>query len=681
MADRSKTITLRLAGIPQPPSARSLPTLLRATERSGSSHDPFLDEVVEVESSYSVDATARDSQAAPRDEPIAASSLLLLEATDGTLVFQNAERLLELQRERFPDQTAGDVLDLALVRDRSVTERGVGDWIWRTVSVLRLKQDAIVDAAIDKAQEWVRERLEDFVEDAAQLGASWWGAKALMWAIESRLAGRPGPYLWRGEPMGDGDHQTPEQLRALAEGGPLLVLLHGTGSHTHASFKGLLADGAAWGDLRTHFGNRIVGFEHRSFSESPIDNALALAQQLPARARLALLSHSRGGLVGDLLCAQEFSDAAIKSYRQEPPQKESKRQQALRERVAVEEQDKLRSLRLLLREKELRIERYVRVAAPAGGTTLLSDNLDLFLSGLLSLTGKLVGAVAGPGASPFFSAFKRIVMEIADKRLEPRLVPGIEAMLPEAPMARLLAGGRPRPEVRMAVVAGDCEMDSWSFKRLGLAFTDWMFFDNAKNDLVVDTQSMYAGVAQVDTRALYDEGAEVNHFNYFSNKRSQDAVRSWLTGAQERLDAIPNFEPLEPLDEPDTPSRGGPAETAAATNSLPVVVLLPGTMGSYLRAYYRRRRRNGDRIWFDVDDLMRGGMRHLSVDAERVEPDGLFDRFLRQPGRVPTPSRPPRRAIRLRLATHRRAGSRSVGASGRPGAGRSSRSTGAPDGP
>ena len=53
----------------------------------------------------------------------------------------------------------------------------------------------------------------------------------------------------------------------------------------------------------------------------------------------------------------------------------------LREKVVAEEQAKLRELRELLDSKKLQIERYVRVASPARGTTLLSDNLDVFLSG------------------------------------------------------------------------------------------------------------------------------------------------------------------------------------------------------------------------------------------------------------------------------------------------------------
>ena len=86
---------------------------------------------------------------------------------------------------------------------------------------------------------------------------------------------------------------------------------------------------------------------------------------------------------------------------------------------------------------------------------LLSDNLDVFLSGLLSLTSRVVGAVSGPAGSAVMSVFRRIVLEIADKRVDPRLVPGIEAMLPDSPLAALLARSPRRQGLAMSVIAGD----------------------------------------------------------------------------------------------------------------------------------------------------------------------------------------------------------------------------------
>ena len=81
-----------------------------------------------------------------------------------------------------------------------------------------------------------------------------------------------------------------------------------------------------------------------------------------------------------------------------------------------------------------KVQRYVRAASPAQGTLLASGNFDLFLSGLLTL----IGQVPFFFGSPLYSAFKRVVIEIAKNRTNAHLVPGIEAMLPDSPMARLL---------------------------------------------------------------------------------------------------------------------------------------------------------------------------------------------------------------------------------------------------
>ncbi len=510
---------------------------------------------------FELAATARGEPGEQVREALAGDALLALEAADGTTLFVRADKLRADLERLFPDEVQPGQLDISVLRDRAGAARGLGDWLWSRLSVLELGKDAIIDAARDKAIEWAREKFGDQVQEVVEAGVSWLGAKALMWAIESQLAGEPGLYRWKGEALQLGDRLTPdgEELRRDAEAGAVLLFIHGTGSHTYGGFKDLYSAGSRddWDQLTLPFQGRIYGFEHRTFSESPIDNALMLAKALPKGARLSVVTHSRGGLVGDLLCLGGLDEELIRAYRRDAPAGEDEKpwQKTVREQVAAEEQQKLRDLRDLLNAKAFLIDRYVRVACPAEGTTLLSDNLDLFLSGLLSLTNKLVGAVAGPGASPVLSAFKRIVLEIADKRMDPRLVPGIEAMLADAPMAALLAWAPRKQGIRMAVIAGDIEMEAGFFKRIGVMFTDWMFFDGAKNDLVVDTTSMYGGLASRGTLGLFDDGPEVNHFHYFRNSRTRVAVRDWLT--DEEPEALAGFERSVSLREPTPAGSGG----------------------------------------------------------------------------------------------------------------------------
>lgn len=113
--------------------------------------------------------------------------------------------------------------------------------------------------------------------------------------------------------------------------------------------------------------------EHRTFSESPIANALQALEHLPKKAQVQLVSHSRGELVADLLCdpADPNLPRWIKSYRRTPRPDEARREKrdtalaAEPEAFAETEQRNLEALRKLLEQKQLKITHFVRVAAPA----------------------------------------------------------------------------------------------------------------------------------------------------------------------------------------------------------------------------------------------------------------------------------------------------------------------------
>ena len=241
------------------------------------------------------------------------------------------------------------------------------------------------------------------------------------------------------------------------------------------------------------------------------------------------MSHSRGGLVADLLCLTDF-DSLIDRYEfgfegiGDPSRDETERVIGELDTAHAEHRAELRLLAAELRDKQLTIQRYVRAASPAHGTLLASGNFDLFLSGLLTL----IGQVPFLFGSPFYSAFKRVVIDIAKNRTDPHLVPGIEAMLPDSPMAWLLREAPVRPGIRMAVIAGDIQGGNL-LTRLGVLLTDFVLFDNVDNDLVVDTPAMLAGIAQkAGARVLFDRGADVSHFRYFTNQDTRAALRDWL---------------------------------------------------------------------------------------------------------------------------------------------------------
>jgi len=494
----------------------------------------------------------------------------------------------------------------------STQERGIKEWAAGAVRVLRLGRDRISEELQDP--EALREFAKDCGLDIAGKLGGWLLTKFLIWLIERRLKPGEGLYSW--------DAATAATAPAAASAGdppqvtfdgadvekPLLVFLHGTASNTRGSFGDFTArtSDEEWRALRAQFGDHIYAFEHRTMSRSPIENAVLLAERLPARARLNLVSHSRGGLIGDLLCLPPLSAARIASVGREA---------ASMADADAHDRRMLTRLAAVLAEKQFRIERYARCACPARGTLLASGNLDEFLSILSNLVG-LVPALAG---SPVVDVITRITLETAKNRWDASILPGLEAMTPSSPLVRLLNTGDDRAGGALGVIAGDIQGGNW-LKRIGVFITDRFIYENRDNDLVVNTDSMFLGAPRHIAHYVYDQGADVSHFTYFRNARTRAAVTRWITA---HGTSVPDeFQKLpEPESKPVAMARG--LTTAAATGK-PVVMLIPGMMGSELW-------RDDRRIWPDHDALAAGALGDIAdvgrggVDARHLLEDAYAD--------------------------------------------------------
>ncbi len=663
MADTG--IPLKLTGREVAPTLPPLlqPTTTAARDAGAGSErrDPFLPEgYLTAKQTFDVGASARDAAGgAGREETQAQpDEILVLELADGSMLVTSAERLRDSLEGARPELLGeGGAILLERLRAEGAASRGsVGDAVGGLVSrVFRL--------AVGGSDEIVEDALKALGGGAAARtalrGASRLGTRALMRAIESKLDRKPGLYRWDGgteltPPDADFAKKAPVDKRT-GRPAPMLVFVHGTGSSTLGSFGDLRRGERAdlWAALDERYTGGIYAFEHRTLSESPIDNALALVGALPPGARLSLVSHSRGGLVADLLCVRDFgglaeryrrgldgdrapaagdgakeggdgegSDgakagggaAAAATATDDRDAERRRRLAAELDDAHAEQRERLHALAGALAVGRPVVERYVRVASPAHGTRLASGNFDLFLSGLLALLGQVPFFFG----SPYYSAFKRVVIEIARNRTDPHLVPGIEAMLPDAPMARLLRDAPVQDGIAMAVIAGDSE-GGHLLKRLGLLLTDFLLFDNEANDLVVDTAAMLAGVAaKSGARVLFDRGDDVSHFRYFANQDTRSALRDWLVSAAPL--ELKSYAALPGPDEfDDALAAAATASRSAEAADRPVVVVLPGIMGSNLKA-------DGDRVWFDLPDLVRGGLDRLAWGKEGIETDDLFAR-------------------------------------------------------
>ncbi|WP_172843936.1 CHAT domain-containing protein [Variovorax sp. HW608] len=618
-------IVLKLTG--RENTKPEVPALLRSSARGiggPSSEDDFLpDGLLTPKAGIELGAGARGAAETAACELTAAEDeVLVIDLADGSTLITSPARLRDALLRNRPDlvDDEGRVLFDRLNAEGTLLQRGVfpdavGSLVSRVVS-LAVGRDALTDAA-----EALVAGKGGKQAAALDAGVSWLATQALMTVIEERL-GRPAGHLYRwsdasGKLEGGAADDVAAMTGADGKARAALVFIHGTASSTLGSFADLQrSDRGFWARLESRFPGGIYGFEHRTLSESPIENALQLATALPKGACISLVTHSRGGLVGDLMCLLDI-DRHVDGYSFAFPGvgdaqgREAEVHEEL-DSAHAEQREQLRHLFAMLRDKAPVIERYVRVASPSQGTKLASGNFDVFLSGLLTL----IGRVPFFFGNPMYSAFKRVVIEIARNRTNPHLVPGIEAMLPDSPMAALLRDAAVQPGIRMALIAGDIQ-DGNLLMRMGTLLTDFLLFDNTDNDLVVDTASMLAGIAvKAQARVMFDRAADVSHFSYFANLETRSAMRDWLV--QDRPDDLAAFRVVPPqfttLD-----AAGIGASRDAAGVERPIVVVLPGVMGTCLDA-------DGKRVWLNPVSLVAGGLSDIAFDADKVTTSGLFGR-------------------------------------------------------
>ncbi|NUZ04276.1 DUF7379 domain-containing protein [Piscinibacter koreensis] len=402
-----------------------------------------------------------------------------------------------------------------------------------------------------------------------------------------------------------------DKVPSAPDGGPLLVLVHGTFVDTASTFGKLwVHHGSVVRDLFARYAGRVYALDHPTMGESPIANALTLARALPPGARVHLVTHSRGGLVAEALaraCAgiapteldALFAGPGFEKHR-----------------------DELRALVDEAQGKGLRVERIVRVACPARGTLLASKRLDAYVS-VLKWCLELASVPVAPELVDFLH-------EVAQRRARPDELPGLEAMMPGSPVLEWLNGAPPQPIAGdLRVVAGDLEGDSvgsWVKTLLADAFY-W-----TDNDLVVQTRSMYGGAPRAGSAGaaessgatfLLDRGGKVTHFNYFANERTVRALAAALA------DDLPDdFRAIGPLSWAGRDASGTRAARAVARSrgasperaaERPAVFVLPGILGSNLKV-------DGHRLWLGARFV--NGLERLAWDpatAASVEPDGPID--------------------------------------------------------
>ncbi len=433
------------------------------------------------------------------------------------------------------------------------------------------------------------------------------GARNIAEALESKAIKAEGLFHW------DGEGQL-EAFAATAAGDqPWLVFIHGAASNTRGSFGDLnIVQQGLWQLLARTYQGRILAFEHRTLTESPIANAAALVEALPAGAELHLISHSRGGLVGELIGRGRLTDTA-------GVPRAAFDEIELRQFAGAEHAAELAALGRLgesLIRKGLKVTRFVRVACPARGTSLMGGRIDRWLNLVFNVLGFATGGRLNPVTQTLLDGLQALVQAVVKERTSPETLPGLAAMSPEtSPLLRVLNRADVHQDDGLHVIAGDVEPTT-ILRRLALWFADLYFGQD--HDLVVDTASMDGGARRPQPLYVFlDKGPKVIHFNYFAN---HDTASVMVNALVEPAALPPQRGALgvslaraasEVMPKPR--SRGTPGR-------LPIVMILPGISGTHLKI-------GEQRIWIDLFRLARGGVGRLAITNAAVEPDEPVARY------------------------------------------------------
>lgn len=383
---------------------------------------------------------------------------------------------------------------------------------------------------------------------------------------------------------------------------PILLLIHGTASTTQGSFGALVTKDIpsnAWNKLQKTYGNQIIAYEHKTLTKSPLQNAVDLLELLPENANIHLVTHSRGGLIGEILSrnltdrSQAFSLTDIRVF------------ENLEHRN--EDIEAIHQINFLLATKNIRVSKFVRVACPTSGTSLASKRLDHYFTIMLNL----IGLIPVLKENSLYDYVKSFLIAFVKQKENIEVLPGLEALMPNAPLIKVLNNAGQKIKAELYIISGDVKAGGIKHS-LAVLLTD--FFYHTKHDFMVNTASMFGGSRRDNMHYTFYNNKYVNHFSYFLNKHSQEDIAIALTNAESPESRFKKL--IDGVVDTSTVTRNVldyvPPTKKLPNPNQPFVYIIPGIMGSKLKA-------NNDRIWVNPFRLALGGMQRLKMDAENVE--------------------------------------------------------------
>lgn len=384
---------------------------------------------------------------------------------------------------------------------------------------------------------------------------------------------------------------------------PWLLFLHGTASSSFGSF-GELAGTPLWDYIHTQYPGQVLAFQHATLTQSPLQNVEKLLNQLPQQASLHLISHSRGGFIGDILCRFCNGSDLSKGF-------DVNEINLLKKQNRHSDIQQIETINAIISSKKISIEKFIRVACPAAGTTLASGRLDHFFN----ISMNLLGLATGAAANPLFISFRALASAVVNCKNDTSTLPGLEAMDPDSPFIKVLNNpiGKVVLDNPLAIISGNCKT-KFNLKAL-LILASRIFFQK-NNDLVVNTASMHRGTQRLSrVQYFFDNDTNVDHFHYFKNADTQKALMSALKTLAD--EPIPGFELLQKDDaildrNAILKLEGGQVYPETISGSRPIAVVLPGIMGSNLTV-------NDKLVWINYFRFLAGELSDISINGKAIE--------------------------------------------------------------
>ncbi|AWA29889.1 hypothetical protein HYN48_07250 [Flavobacterium magnum] len=378
--------------------------------------------------------------------------------------------------------------------------------------------------------------------------------------------------------------------KAIADDKPILLFVHGTNSNTEGAFGGL-AQNRVFDEMYNLYSGNVLAYQHRTLTASPLQNTVDLVKALPDKCTLHLITHSRGGLIGDLLskyaAGKFFGEQELALFKKEGRKQDLK---------------SIAELESLFRDKRISVEKFVRVASPSAGTLLASDRMDHILNVFFNIAGT---------TSVFADVLHDLISAVLKEKSNINVLPGLEAMHPQSIFIKALNARSPGSEIdgsSLIVISGNGRL-SLSFR--GLLVILGKLFYRQRSDLVVNTDSMYLGVCRSGSiQYFFDEGTNVDHIHYFNNQRTLQALLNALKTAPGNT--VNGYKRVPQLEIPASDRGvlgidGGELHPATTPPSgkRPVVLLLPGIMGSNI---YDEK----SRMWLNYWGILKGDLSHMT---------------------------------------------------------------------